>query len=248
MICITIEDMSTKRGIAWPLENHEDQLTVFPSDRIHWFYNWSPEKRSDANVNFIPMIWNAHGIEQFGEKVRSQRAECILGFNEPERSDQANMDPYEAARLWKEYIEPLRKQGIRLGSPSISSTEEGLNWLQTFLNQGCHVDFLVLHWFGRGVDNFIHYISNARQRLGSQYPVWITEFACTSWNANEPVSQDEINQFFDQSLARLDGLHWIERYAWFGAMRRLPASLGSGNCLIGWDGQLSQLGRRYVGI
>ena len=117
-----------------------------------------------------------------------------------------------------------------------------------FLSQGCHIDCLTLHWFGRGVNNFIYYIRNARQRLGSQYLVWITEFTCTSWNANESVSQDEINQFFDQSLARLDGLHWIERYAWFGAMRCLPASLGSGNCLIGGDGQLSQLGRRYVNI
>ncbi|CAF1303884.1 unnamed protein product [Adineta ricciae] len=240
--------MSKKRGIAWPLENHEDHLNVFPSDRIHWFYNWSPDKKLHTNMNFIPMIWNAHGIEEFGEKVRFQHVECILGFNEPERSDQANMDPYEAARLWKEYIEPLRKQGIRLGSPSISSTEEGLNWLQTFLNQGCHIDFLALHWFGRGVDNFINYINNARQRLGSQYPVWITEFACTSWNANESVSQDEINQFFDQSLTRLDELHWIERYSWFGAMRCLPADLGSGNCLIDSNGQLSQLGRKYVNI
>ncbi|CAF1450075.1 unnamed protein product [Adineta ricciae] len=118
------------------------------------------------------------------------------------------MDPYEAARLWKEFIEPLRQQGIRLGPPNISS---------------CHIDFLALHWYGHGVDNFINYINNARQRLGSQYPVWITEFACTSWNANESFPQDEINQLFDQSLTRLDELHWIERYSWLGAMRCLPA-------------------------
>ena len=242
--------MSDKRGIGWPLENHEDRLDVFPLDRIKWFYNWSSDKRSDVGVEFVPMLWNGNqgDVDQFADKVRSQGAKCILGFNEPERSEQANISPGDAARIWKERIEPLREQGIRLGSPSIASTEEGLNWLQAFLNEGCHVDFLALHWYGRGVDNFIGYITSVRERFGSRYPVWITEFACTSWNRNEPASQGEINEFFDQSLARLDGTEWVERYAWFGAMRRLPEDLGSGNCLISGDGQLSELGRKYVGI
>ncbi len=37
---------------------------------------------------------------------------------------------------------------------------------------------------------------DAHQRLGSNYPVWITEFAWNSWNPNEPVSQNEIKEFF----------------------------------------------------
>lgn len=138
--------------------------------------------------------------------------------------------------------------GIRLGSPSIANTEEGLNWLQAFLNEGCEIDFIALHWYGCGVDNFINYVTDVQQRVGSPYPVWVTKFACTSWNANALPSQDEIDQFFDQSLARLDGLDWVERYAWFEAMRHLPENLGSGNCLIAADGQLSELGRKYVGI
>jgi hypothetical protein len=142
----------------------------------------------------------------------------------------------------------LRQQGIRLGSPSIASTEEGFKWLQGFLNEGCQIDFLALHWYGRGVDNFINYITNVRQRLGSQYPVWVTEFACTSWNANEPASQDEINQFLEQSLPRLNELNWVERYAWFGIMRHVPDNLGSRICLIAPDGKLSQLGKKYLGI
>ncbi|CAF4208118.1 unnamed protein product, partial [Rotaria sordida] len=49
---------------------------------------------------------------------------------EPERSDQANMNPLEAARAWKQYIEPLRAQGARLGSPAIASTEQELNGMR----------------------------------------------------------------------------------------------------------------------
>ena len=240
--------MSGKRGIAWPLQNQEDSLDIFPRDRITWFYNWSADKQADTDVEFVPMLWSGNGADQFAEKARSQGAKYILGFNEPERTDQARMSPGDAAQIWKQHVEPLREQGIRLGSPGVAGTDEGLNWLQDFLNEGCHIDFLALHWYGRGTDNLINFITNARERFGSRYPVWVTEFACTSWNPNEPVSQEEINEFFDQTLARLDGTDWVERYSWFGATRHPPEGITSGNCLIGGDGQLSELGRKYVGI
>ncbi|CAF2017514.1 unnamed protein product [Rotaria magnacalcarata] len=239
--------MANKRGIAWPLENKQDSPHLFANAGVGWFYNWSSEKRSDVNLHFVPMYWSASREDptQFVNKVRSQGAKVILGFNEPERGEQANMSPGDAARVWKQHIEPLANEGIRLGSPSIASTEAGLNWLQAFFNAGCRVDFLALHWYGVGVDNFIHFITKARERFGNK-PVWVTEFACTSWNQGQPISQEEINNFFNQSINRLDGIDWIERYAWFGATRHLDAALGSGNCLISSQGTLSELGKIYV--
>jgi hypothetical protein len=111
---------------------------------------------------------------------------------------------------------------------------------------GGRIDFLALHWYGQGADNFINWITHVRQQLGNKYPVWVTEFACTSWNANQPVSQGEVTEFMRQSVAKLDSLDWVERYAWFGAQRQLDAAIGSAICLIGPNGQLSDLGRKYV--
>ena len=225
--------MSQKRGLAWPLENSQDSPQLFANAGVKWFYNWSSEKRSDVQLEFVPMYWSVRNGDpiQFVNQVRSLRAKTILGFNEPERSEQANMHPDEAAHVWKQYIEPLATEGVRLGSPSIASTEAGLNWLQACLNAGCRVDFLALHWYGRGVDNFLRFLTNARQRFG-QKPVWVTEFACTSWNPSHPVSQEEINDFFHEATQKLDCTDWIEGYAWFGAARRLDPALGSGICLI----------------
>lgn len=195
---------------------------------------WSTNRGNDGN--------------QFMSLAKGARA--VLGFNEPERSDQANMSPSDAARAWKQYIEPLRAQGTRLGSPAISSTSQGLDWMRQFLNElnnvGGHIDFIALHWYGRGVDNFINWITNVRQQFGNKYPVWVTEFACTSWNPSQPVSQQEITDFMRQSVAKLDSLSWVERYAWFGAQRQLDAALGSGNSLIASNGGLSDLGQKYV--
>ena len=122
--------------------------------------------------------------------------------------------------------------------------------MRSFLTElntvGGQIDFLALHWYGRGADNFINWITNVRQQLGDKYPVWVTEFACTSWNPSQPVSQQEVNEFMEQSIAKLDSLNWIERYAWFGAQRQLDAALGSANCLIASNGGLSDLGQKYV--
>ncbi|CAF1050459.1 unnamed protein product [Rotaria sordida] len=259
MVCGVLSDgpsggsgsSSKKRGIAWPLENKQDSPNVFAGGKISWVYNWSPYRTDIAGAEFVPMLWSTnkgHDGNQFLNQAKG--AKSVLGFNEPERSDQANMSPVEAANAWKQYIEPLRAQGARLCSPAIASTDQGLNWLQQFLNElsknNGRIDCLALHWYGRGVDNFINWITKVRQQTGNRYPVWVTEFACTSWNANQPVSQQEVNDFMKQSIARLDSLSWVERYAWFGAQRQLDAALGSANCLIASNGQLSDLGRTYV--
>ena len=61
-------------------------------------------------------------------------------------------------------------------------------------------------------------------------------------NPNQQVSQQKVDEFMRQSVAQLDSLSWVERYAWFGAQRQLDAALGSANCLIAPNGQLSALG------
>ncbi|CAF3029511.1 unnamed protein product [Rotaria sp. Silwood2] len=233
------------------MENKQDSPSVFSGGKISWIYNWSPYKTDVAGMEFVPMLWSTnkgHDGNAFLSQAKGTRV--ALGFNEPERADQAGMDPVSAARAWKQYLEPLRAQGTILGSPAIASTNEGLNWMQQFLSEldkvGGKIDFLALHWYGRGSNNFINWITNARQRFGNRYPVWVTEFACTSWNPSQPVSQQEVKDFMRQSITTLDSLIWVERYAWFGAQRQLDAALGSTNSLIASNGQLSELGQIYV--
>jgi hypothetical protein len=242
----------SKRGIAWPNENKQDDSQIFAGGKAKWIYNWTPNKVNVEGLEFVPMLWNGDKADQFRNNI-PEGTKAILGFNEPERGEQANMSPVDAASVWKEHIEPLaQEKGIRLGSPSVASTQEGLRWLQDFLGElekvGGHIDFLALHWYGQGVDGFIGYLTDAHERLGgSKYPVWVTEFACTSWKKEQPASQEEINDFLVQSTARLDALDWVERYSWFGAERYMKdETLGSGICLIGEDGQLSELGRKYL--
>jgi hypothetical protein len=48
--------------------------------------------------------------------------------------------------MWQTYIQPLKAQGMRLGSPAPTSAPDGKTWLQGFLTacEGCTVDFIAL--------------------------------------------------------------------------------------------------------
>lgn len=57
------------------------------------------------------------------------------------------MTPERGAELWSTYIEPLKAQGMRLGTPAPSSAPSGKTWLQEWLqtcNGGCNPDFVAL--------------------------------------------------------------------------------------------------------
>lgn len=60
------------------------------------------------------------------------------------------MTPERGAELWTTYIEPLKAQGMRLGTPAPSSAPSGKTWLQEWLqacNGGCNPDFVALRKF-----------------------------------------------------------------------------------------------------
>ena len=192
---------------------------------------WSSKKGLDAN--------------EFFEQVKD--AKVVLGFQEPDSASQSNMSPVEAAQAWQIFLEPLRAHGIRLGSPAITSTDTGLLWMSQFLEElnkiDCHIDFLVLHWYGRSVDNFIDWITLAHTRFGDEYPIWITEFACASFDSNQVISQEEVNAFMQESITKLESLSWIERYAWFGFDF---GEANAANNLFESNGRLTQLGQSYI--
>lgn len=244
---------STKRGLCWPVENHPSLQThpfTRPGSKVSWLYNWSPNPTPGSSLPFVPMQWSGAGAAELDSKFSSSPAPsaAILGFNEPERGDQANMTPSAAAEVWLAHIEPLRRRGVRAGSPGPSSCEEGVLWLQEFTRLiragGSNVDFWALHWYGEGLGGFYDFIWSTHHRLDPGIPVWITEFACTNWNADQPLGREVVESFLRESAKYLDGLDWVERYAWFGPMKD-TGMVGKWAALLDGEGGISDLGRIY---
>ncbi|KAK3352504.1 hypothetical protein B0T25DRAFT_542122 [Lasiosphaeria hispida] len=242
--------MASKRGLCWPTTNTDPAfLFTKPGSHISWLYNWSPlPTPSSSSLQFVPMQWNHVNMDALASHAAAARAPAVLGFNEPELRDQANMPVALAAREWLRCVEPLRRAGVRCGSPGISSAPEGVPWLREFLRVvregGGDVDFYALHWYGETLGQFYDYLWSVYHQLGADRPVWVTEFAATNWSVERPLERGHVEGFCRDSCKYLDGLEWVERYAWFGAMRD-TGTVGKWAALLDGNGKLTPLGKAY---
>lgn len=199
------------------------------------------------------MQWNAVEIDHLSERLTQSGATTLLGFNEPDHTGQANMTPQHAADEWVRCIEPLRQdRGIRAGSPAITNSPAGVPWLQEFLKlihaRGSDVDFYCFHAYVPEVGQLFDYLWSAFYQMPDQTKkVWLTEHACTNWDADAPLSERHVAEFAKRSWEYFDTeLDWLERYAWFGPMRDL-GGVGRWASLLDENGRISELGKLYRG-
>ncbi|KAH0586095.1 hypothetical protein H2248_007366 [Termitomyces sp. 'cryptogamus'] len=232
-----------KRGLAYAESTitNDINLAAQSNSVISWLYNWGtspPQYLQQSSIPYIPMQWGAGGVENFAATVLASGAKTVLTFNEPDLGSQSNIEPAVAAKLYKQYIQPLSAQGIRLGAPAVTNGPMGRPWISSFLANctDCTIDFIPCHWYGDGVGNFYDYIWQMHGQF-PQYPLWVTEFASTS-------SDDaEVLDFLTSSIAYLDSLDWIEGYAWFAFFRQDGTSHYN---LLDENGQLNALGQAYI--
>ncbi|KAF7298856.1 Glycosyl hydrolase 53-domain-containing protein [Mycena indigotica] len=233
---------SSKRGLAYAADNKADILKANnTASVVSWVYNWAlnpPDYLANSGIEYIPMQWGAEGIENLAVTVKGLGAKTILGFNEPDFAEQSNMNATFAAQLWMQYIEPLKADGVRLGGPAVSSGASGRPWLDEFMKacSKCTIDFIPFHWYGEGTGGFTDYL----YQLHGQYPnhtLWVTEYAETA--NNDTLVLNTLNS----TITMLDGLDWVERYAWFGYFR--PKD-GSHYNLLDVNGNLNAAGQVYV--
>ncbi|KAF7329919.1 Glycoside hydrolase family 128 protein [Mycena kentingensis (nom. inval.)] len=233
---------SGKRGaVIVPASASNGDAQRASGGKCSWYYNWDakPASSPPSGVTHIPMLKTKDGMEGFAQLVRSSGAKTILGFNEPERADQANLSPGDAANYWKQYIEPLHNDGVRLGSPAVSAAPEGLPWLQNFIGActGCTIDFITVHWYGLGADNFVTYLKGVNTEFPG-YPIWVTEFA------SESSDETELSNFMRDTTKFMDDTQWVEGYSWF-ALARDVRDRGLYSNLVDQSGNPTTLGTAY---
>ncbi|GAW00151.1 glycoside hydrolase family 128 protein [Lentinula edodes] len=219
-------------------------LGVFTKSVISWQYDWGltpPTNLAQSGIEYVPMQWGSGGIENLSAAVKAQGTNVLLTFNEPDFNQQSNIDPNTAAQLWIQYIEPLRTDipGIKIGAPAVSSGGTGFPWLTTFFSAcgNCSFDFLPIHWYGEGTGGFYDYLYQMYGEFGNK-TIWVTEYADTSLN------DTEVMDFINQTTVFMDGLDFVERYAWFGYFR--PEN-GSAYNMLNNNGSLNDLGQFYIG-
>ena len=224
----------SKRGLCYNFGTPSlDMFSGYAGKTISWGWNWdsSPWKMI-GGLSYVPTL-QALKPESTGPwQANAQKAIAsanggpvyLMGFNEPDIAEQANLSPAAAAQAWNQYMTPLKGNNVKFGSPQVSNgvgtnpatgNAYGLEWLTQFVAacSGCQIDFFVVHWYGCtdgcSIDTdfaaFKTFVGQAKNLAGGK-KIWITEFG--THNADKAG-------FIKQALPFLDGEDAVERYAYF---------------------------------
>jgi hypothetical protein len=249
---------SVKKGVGtWQVDSAAAGLDLV---RAKWYYDWQSTNLAEpagSGVEFVPMIWGASSVTEAELTQAAGAGDTLLGFNEPDHADQANMTVAQALALWPQ----LMATGMRLGSPAPASdaATKG-SWLDWFMSEtralGYRVDFIALHWYGSdfndaAVEQLRKYLDAVHKRYG--LPIWLTEYALARYDeqrltpqtAEYPTMHRQV-AFVDASTRMLESLPYVERYAWF-ALPTLGLGIGpgSGSGLCRPDATLTPVGEAY---
>ena len=241
---------------------------------VNFYYDWGNNPNVSAmqrlNGEYMPMLWSRWGSLGAVDRILNYKEDLgvtrILGFNEPERSDQANHSVADALTSWKQITDRVQGSGLKLVSPAVSDNGAGQQWISQFMDtvdarnrdvnpdNDLQVDEIAFHWYGNVNPNDVWGSANAFLGRVDWYhnrfkrPVWITEFAGMDWgNQRTTEEQAEANrQFLNIVVPRLESRPHVKGYMWW------QWGLGSSRetQVMEWDGVRhvpTLLGDEYVG-
>jgi hypothetical protein len=242
-----------KRGLTLACGEPESaaQVQDVAGARAVWIWDWGTQPPLFPGIESIATIKTAADIG----KSLGGNSPWLLGFNEPDASNQANLTPDEGARLWAllEQAYPFHK----LASPQPMYT--GFGWLEAFraayiVQQGHapRLDALAIHTYsGNTAAAFIAQVRHAMNlaRAWGIAEVWVTEFSLA------PLLDRSIRDTSNELQVYLDFLDsepLVTRYAiWTNrveCMRSIHGFAYEGQFdtpLFHMDGSMSELGRVY---
>ncbi|KAJ7072034.1 glycosyl hydrolase catalytic core-domain-containing protein [Mycena amicta] len=245
---------TSKAGLAGGGDSSTDMSQFEKTGKVSWYYTWGLSSVDDTDLEFVPMLWGQKDVADWTDPnnginatIASRKPTAVLGMNEPQETGQSNLTPQQGVDMWKTYLEPLRAQGIRLGSPAPSSAPSGKTWIQEFLAAcagGCTVDFIALHWYDVNATKFIDYLTDFHDTF--QLPIWVTEWACQNFNNGPQCTAADVSLLLNQTQSFMDAQDWVERYAWYGALRNL-GGVNTLDAMLTSDGKITDLGQQYIG-
>ena len=179
-----------------------------------WYYSWGSKSIADlTDIEFVPMKWNAKSVTDanWADILAHQDVTHVLGFNEPDGAEQANMTVDKQIELWPKMLE----SGLRLGSPAFAGN---YTQLYEFIDRcdalNYRVDFIPVHlYLDSPSQNFYNTCKTVYDR--TKRPIWITEFNYGGdWSSTKPTDAAVATRVAEV-IQRFDTARIVERYAIF---------------------------------
>lgn len=254
-----IQSKSEKRGVGFGWQNQTDIDLLAPG--ISWSYNWGTtyptfaERYDLYGLDFSPMCWNDNYQDATIKSLFSSHSNIkyLLGYNEPNLTDQANMTPTQAASFWPRFKALGQSVNAKLVSPAMNwgtlpGWSNGVEWLKSFFAQEGvsvdDVDAIAVHIYMTDPQAVIGDLARYKT-FGKK--LWLTEFC--SWNngSNPSASGTQIS-FMSQVLNSIEQDEDIERYAWFIARGNYAQDARGMYLLEVTENKLTDLGKVYVNM
>lgn len=234
-----------------------------------WGYSWGLKSflfDNLSNYTYVPMVWgvvDSNNTVEINQIAAAHPGIFWLIWNEPDRSDQANISAEQAAQLYCN----VRKK-IKMADPAAKLIVGGvanlnISWLQTFREtyksqvvctglgetgnvfptvEGWHVHYYIgIHETYNSANwrSALTGFKNWMTSNGGIKDTWLTEFGCLDcWT---PVGTALMKQLMLDQVPWLESQTWIKRYAWFATISS-PSMTGD---LVSGAG-LSDLGQYYA--
>lgn len=202
-----------------------------------WYYNWScttgwstnpNTKTTNYNQEFVPEKWGAGGLWKEAYSIRD--VSHLLGYNEPDHSEQSNVSVAKAIGEWP----MMQKTGLRLGAPATTN----FSWLYEFMNKArqlnYRVDYVPIHayWGGMSGNEWYAALKAIHDRTGC--PLWITEWNNgANWTKEgwpTGTAEQQAKQLADLKdiLTVMDTASFVERYSIYNWVEDKRAIILSG--------------------
>ncbi|MBO4662904.1 MAG: hypothetical protein J5663_00655 [Bacteroidaceae bacterium] len=187
-----------------------------------WFYTWSADRSSTIDMEYVPH--KNHIYWPSWSNIDRDDATAVLGYNEPEHSEQhsddcgTTIDPWKACTHQPEFM----ACGLRIGSPCPTDA----SWLKQFVkhcdDMAYRCDFVTFHayWGTNEAANSDSWWSQLEQIYkDTGRAIWLTE-----WNNGASWTTEGWPSSYSDKLAKqknaikyilsvLDNANFIERYS-----------------------------------
>lgn len=260
-----------KRGVCYTMRDEGkpgswiDTVPLIIGLNVYWNYNWGlmyDSTRQPTGVMFVPQLWNGSNTnETFAEYItkicniqelyNNGTITHLLGFNEPDSANQANMSVDLAIERWNVLNTILHH--IPLISPSCVHADR--LWMQEFVikikENSLRMDGIGVHWYGPpNVINFKNCMESIYQLYNKEYPLYITEFAVADWDAKtidtNKYTSERVFEFMKMILPWLEQTEYIISYSWFPF--NIDSIAGGISALYDTNNQLTKCGQYYKSI
>jgi hypothetical protein len=196
--------------------------TLFKSS---WSYDWGNGGENEYEYGqYMPMQWGGIASSTAGilrnqpEWYGRANQTTVLGFNEPDLSDQSNMAEETAAYQWPR----LERMNLPLSGP-VPAAYKG-TWRTTYeelaATEGLRSEYMAMHWYstsgassgspGTLIDN-MEYLYNLYGK-----PIWLTEFSTRDFDGDKTTwSRNHNYNFLAEFMWRAEGLSWLKKWSVF---------------------------------